>query len=203
MPDSKRIFDIVFSSILLLLLSPIMVITAIFVRLNLGRPILFKQVRAGFEGKPFLLFKFRTMKNAYRKNGALLSDDKRLTSLGNLLRSISVDELPQLYNVLRGDMSLVGPRPLLMEYNSRYTSRQFDRHNVKPGLTGWAQINGRNNISWEERFNLDLWYIDNKSLWLDLKILFLTAKNVILRSGINHSNHDTMPIFTGKENDTE
>jgi len=165
------------------------------VRRELGRPVLFRQVRPGLHGKPFMMYKFRTMTEERDAEGRLLPDEKRLTSFGAWLRSWSLDELPELFNVLKGDMSLVGPRPLLMEYLDRYTPEQFRRHEVKPGITGWAQINGRNAISWEEKFKLDVWYVDNWSLWLDMKIIALTFWKVIKREGINQPGHATMEEF--------
>ena len=168
------------------------------VRMRLGSPILFKQERPGLYGKPFMMMKFRTMTDERDKSGELLSDDKRLTPFGKFLRSTSLDELPELINVLRGDMSLVGPRPLLTRYLDRYTSEQARRHDVKPGITGWAQINGRNAISWEDKLNLDIWYVDNLSLWLDFKILVLTLTKVIKREGISQDGHVTMTEFMGE-----
>ena len=193
----KRCMDILLSTFLLIIFSPIMLLIAILVYINLGSPVIFRQLRPGFHGKPFYIYKFRTMKDLRDENGNLLPDEQRLTRFGAFLRSTSLDELPELINVLIGDMSLVGPRPLLMEYLDRYTPEQARRHEVKPGITGWAQINGRNAISWEEKFKLDLWYVDNWSIWLDLKILFITLLKVLQREGISAKNHVTMPKFTG------
>ena len=174
-----------------------MVVTAILVRWKLGSPILFKQQRPGLHGKPFYLYKFRTMTDERDENGELLPDHLRLTPFGQFLRKYSLDELPQLFNVLKGDISLVGPRPLLMEYLELYTPEQARRHEVKPGITGWAQVNGRNAISWEEKFKLDVWYVDNRTFWLDIKILFLTVIKVLKKEGINQSEYVTMEKFVG------
>lgn len=193
----KRLFDLVGASLLLILLSIPMAIIALLVRLKLGAPVLFKQTRPGLYGKPFTLYKFRTMTDKRDSNGRLLPDEQRLTPFGAWLRSTSLDELPELWNVIKGDMSLVGPRPLLMEYLERYTPEQARRHEVKPGITGWAQINGRNAISWEEKFKLDVWYVDNWTLWLDLKILLKTILTVLRREGIQHAHHVSMPLFEG------
>lgn len=193
----KRIFDIIASLLGIIILSPILLIVALKVRKNLGTPVFFKQVRPGKDGKPFTMIKFRSMRDAYDKNGNPLSDAERLTPFGKKLRSTSLDELPELWNVLKGDMSLVGPRPLLMEYLPLYNTRQAIRHNVRPGITGWAQINGRNAISWEEKFELDVWYVENQSLWLDVKILFLTIKKVLIKEGISSNQHVTISKFTG------
>ncbi|MGE7856155.1 MULTISPECIES: sugar transferase [Bacillus] len=195
----KRIFDVCISLLLLFVcLFPILVI-AILVRLKLGSPVLFKQQRPGLHGKPFNLYKFRTMLDKKGSDGELLPDQNRLTAFGAILRKYSLDELPQLINVVRGDLSLVGPRPLLMEYLSLYSSKQAKRHNVKPGITGWAQINGRNLITWEEKFELDVWYVENHSFLLDLKIIVLTILKVFKTEGINHVGHVTMERFTGGE----
>lgn len=193
----KRIFDILASGIGLLLLSPFIAIIAWQIKRKLGSPVLFRQQRPGLNGKPFTMVKFRTMRDAFDKDGNPLPNSERMTSFGNLLRSTSLDELPELWNVLKGEMSLVGPRPLLMEYLPLYNKEQAKRHDVRPGVTGWAQVNGRNAISWEEKFELDVWYVDNQSFWLDIKILFLTVKKVFIRDGINASNDTTMPKFTG------
>lgn len=174
-----------------------MVVTAILVHWKLGSPVLFKQQRPGLHGKPFYLYKFRTMTDERDENGELLPDHLRLTPFGQFLRKYSLDELPQLFNVLKGDISLVGPRPLLMEYLELYTPEQARRHEVKPGITGWAQVNGRNAISWEEKFKLDVWYVDNRTFWLDIKILFLTVIKVLKKEGINQSEYVTMEKFTG------
>lgn len=192
----KRGIDIVASILLLVLLSPLLLIISVVIRINMGSPVFFKQVRAGLHGRPFTILKFRTMIDAFDQNGCPLPDEKRLTPLGRFLRSTSLDELPELVNVLRGDMSLVGPRPLLVEYLDRYTPEQARRHEVKPGITGWAQVNGRNALTWEEKFKLDVWYVDNWSLWLDLKILWLTCVAVVTRRGISAEGHATMPEFT-------
>jgi sugar transferase EpsL len=197
----KRGFDFVVSLIALIILSPVMLITAILVRYKLGSPVIFKQQRPGLHGKPFYLYKFRTMTDERDENGKLLPDHLRLTPFGQFLRKYSLDELPQLLNVLKGDISLVGPRPLLMEYLELYTPEQARRHEVKPGITGWAQVNGRNAISWEEKFKLDVWYVDHQSFWLDLKILFLTAIKVFKSEGISHEGHVTMPFFKGEKKD--
>ncbi|MBZ5749703.1 sugar transferase [Metabacillus rhizolycopersici] len=193
----KRFFDLVVSVIILILLSPIMLSIAILVRIKLGSPIFFKQQRPGLHSKPFYFYKFRTMTNEKNKDGELLADQFRLTSFGKFLRKSSLDEFPQLINVIKGDISLVGPRPLLMDYIPLYTKEQARRHQVRPGITGWAQINGRNSISWGEKFELDVWYVENQSFFLDLKILFLTIKKVIKSEGIKHGDHATMPVFKG------
>jgi len=193
----KRPFDFIVAFTALLYLYPVMIILAILVRLKLGSPILFKQERPGLYGQPFMMMKFRTMTDERDKNGDLLPDDIRLTSFGKFLRGASLDELPELINVLKGDMSLVGPRPLLMRYLDRYTPEQARRHEVKPGITGWAQINGRNAISWEDRLRLDVWYIDHLSLWVDFKVLFMTVIKVIKREGISQDGHVTMTEFMG------
>jgi sugar transferase EpsL len=172
-------------------------ITAVVVRVSLGSPVIFRQRRPGLGGQSFMLFKFRTMLGARSANGQLLPDDERMTSVGNFLRSSSLDELPALFNVIRGEMSLVGPRPLLMEYLPLYSERQNQRHNVRPGLTGWAQVNGRNLLSWPEKLELDVWYVENRSFWLDLKILFMTVGQVLRREGISHGGHVTMEHFKG------
>jgi lipopolysaccharide/colanic/teichoic acid biosynthesis glycosyltransferase len=193
----KRTTDFIAALCLLILFSPILLIVAFFVSRKLGSPVLFSQVRPGLYEKPFRMIKFRTMTDARDTNGKLLPDSIRLTPFGKFLRSSSLDELPGLWNVLKGDMSLVGPRPLLMEYLPRYTPRQARRHAVRPGITGWAQVNGRNAISWNQKFKLDVWYVDNQSFWLDLKILLLTVKKVFVREGISAEGEATMPKFTG------
>lgn len=195
----KRAFDVVFSFWGLLFLFPVLAAVAFMVCKKLGSPIFFKQVRPGVHGRPFRMVKFRTMLDAVDEDGNVLPDTDRLTSFGKFLRSTSLDELPELWNVLRGDMSLVGPRPLLMEYLPLYTPEQFRRHEVRPGVTGWAQINGRNALSWPEKFKLDVWYVDNQSFWLDMKIIFLTVKKVIIRDGISAEGEATMAKFTGRE----
>ena len=193
----KRLIDIICSLVGLIVFSPILVIVALLVRLNLGSPIFFTQNRLGKNGKEFKMIKFRTMKDAVDKFGEVLPDEQRLTRFGKILRSTSLDELPELINVLKGDMTLVGPRPLLVEYKELYSERQFRRHETSPGITGWAQVNGRNSISWNERFELDVWYVDNVSFFLDIKILFLTVYKVIKRDGINEEGQASMSKFTG------
>lgn len=195
----KRTFDLLASSFALLLLSPVIAIVAWQISRKMGSPVLFRQVRPGLDGKPFEMVKFRTMKDALDTEGNPLPDSERLTAFGQFLRSSSLDELPELWNVLKGDMSLVGPRPLLMEYLPLYSAEQYRRHEVRPGVTGWAQINGRNTLSWEDKFALDVWYVDNRSLWLDIKILFLTVKKVVVRDGISADGEATMTKFTGKK----
>ncbi len=195
----KRFFDITLIFLGVPFIIPVLLVVAFCVRLRLGIPIFFRQERPGVHGKIFTLYKFRTMRDFYDDKGDYLSDEKRLTGFGRFLRSTSLDELPEIYNVLKGDMSFVGPRPLLVEYLSLYTLDQARRHEVKPGITGWAQVNGRNALSWEERFKLDVWYVDNWSLWLDFKILIMTVKQVFLRSGINEAGQATMTKFTGKD----
>ncbi len=193
----KRFIDIFSVVILSLLLSPVLLITALFIYKKLGSPILFLQIRPGRNGKPFRMIKFRTMKDRCDEKGNPLPDEQRLTSFGLKLRATSLDELPGLWNVLKGDMSLVGPRPLLMEYLPLYSPEQARRHEVRPGITGWAQVNGRNAISWEQKFEYDVWYVDNQSFWLDIKILWLTVKKVFVRDGISADGEVTMPKFTG------
>lgn len=193
----KRFFDILLATTFLVISSPILVGVVVLVRWKIGRPALFRQVRPGLNGAPFQMVKFRSMRDAVDADGNVLPDDQRLTKFGQFLRSASLDELPGLWNVLKGDMSLVGPRPLLMEYLPLYSPEQARRHEVKPGITGWAQVNGRNAISWEEKFALDVWYVDNQSLWLDIKILFLTVKKVLVRDGISAEGEATMSRFTG------
>ena len=199
----KRLIDITASSAALVVLSPVLAVTAYQVKKNLGSPVLFKQTRPGLNGKPFEMIKFRTMKDATDKEGNLLPDDERLTPFGQKLRSTSLDELPELWNVLKGDMSLVGPRPLLMEYLPLYNNEQARRHNVRPGVTGYAQVNGRNAISWEQKFALDTWYVDNQSLWLDIKIIAKTFKQVLIKDGISADGEATMSKFTGSISTTE
>jgi sugar transferase EpsL len=195
----KRIFDLVLSILALTLLFPVAIALATVVRLKLGSPIFFIQQRPGLHGLSFKMIKFRTMTDARDASGSILPDASRLTSLGRFLRASSLDELPGLWNVLKGDMSLVGPRPLLVEYLSLYTPEQARRHEVRPGITGWAQVNGRNTLSWEEKFALDIWYVDNQSFWLDVKILWLTINKVIGRDGISAKGEATMPKFTGSK----
>ncbi|MGB3500407.1 MAG: sugar transferase [Mesorhizobium sp.] len=193
----KRFSDIISVFAALVILSPLIAITAFFVRRKLGTPVLFRQMRPGLNGAPFEMLKFRTMTDERGPDGALLPDAVRLTPFGRFLRSTSLDELPELWNVLKGEMSLVGPRPLLMEYLPLYSPEQARRHDVRPGLTGWAQINGRNALSWDEKFKLDIWYVDNRSFWLDLKIIALTVGKVLGRSGVSAQGEATMPRFTG------
>ena len=193
----KRIFDIVLAFIGLILLLPVLLVVSVLIYAKLGSPILFTQVRPGFKGKPFRMIKFRTMKDATDKEGNALPDSERLTEFGKKLRASSLDELPELWNVLKGDMSLVGPRPLLMEYLPLYSAEQAKRHNVRPGVTGYAQVNGRNSLSWEDKFKLDTWYVEHQSLWLDMKILLKTVKKVIIKDGISAEGEATMTKFTG------
>lgn len=193
----KRLFDITAATTALVTLSPVYAITAYKVNKNLGSPVLFRQMRPGLHGEPFEMIKFRSMKDAIDADGNSLEDRERLTSFGKALRNSSIDELPELLNVIKGDMSLVGPRPLLMEYLPLYSNEQARRHNVRPGITGYAQVNGRNAISWDERFKLDTWYVDNQSLWLDIKILFKTVKKVLIKDGISADGEATMSKFTG------
>lgn len=195
----KRLLDIIISLSALILLAPLYAIIGYKVKKNLGSPILFKQTRPGLQAQPFDMIKFRTMKDATDASGHLLPDSMRMTAFGKMLRSSSLDELPELWNVLKGDMSLVGPRPLLMEYVPLYNKEQTRRHEMRPGITGWAQINGRNAISWEEKFQLDVWYVDNHSIWLDLKILLLTLKKVFIKEGISADGEVTMTKFTGTD----
>ena len=195
----KRLFDLLLSFGLLLVLAlPLLLLWAL-VRYKLGSPVLFRQVRPGLHGRPFVMVKFRTMTDERGADGELLPDAQRLTTFGRFLRASSLDELPELWNVLRGEMSLVGPRPLLMEYLPLYSPEQARRHEVRPGITGWAQVNGRNAVSWEERFKLDVWYVDHCSLWLDLRTLWLTVRKVIVREGISAQGEATMPRFTGNK----
>ena len=193
----KRAFDVAASTSALIVLSPVLAITAYKVKKELGSPVLFRQTRPGLHGKPFEMIKFRTMKDATDKEGNALPDSERLTEFGKKLRASSLDELPELWNVLKGDMSLVGPRPLLMEYLPLYNAEQAKRHNVRPGVTGYAQVNGRNSLSWEDKFKLDTWYVEHQSLWLDMKILLKTVKKVIIKDGISAEGEATMTKFTG------
>ncbi|MDK8076967.1 sugar transferase [Citrobacter freundii] len=195
----KRLLDIIISFCALILLSPLLLYLAYKIKVKIGSPVLFKQQRPGLNGKPFNMIKFRTMRDAYDKDGNPLPDDERMTVFGTKLRNMSLDELPELWNVLRGDMSLVGPRPLLMQYLSLYNTKQIRRHEVRPGITGWAQVNGRNSISWQEKFDLDVWYIDNHSLVLDLKILLLTIQKAYKRDGISAEGHVTVEPFRGND----
>lgn len=197
----KRLFDIVVSLSLLLVLSPVIFIVYFLVRINLDSPCFFKQSRPGLHGRPFNMLKFRSMRDAIDSKGRILPDSERLTLFGLKLRATSLDELPGLISVLKGDMSLVGPRPLLVEYLPLYSVQQARRHDVRPGITGWAQVNGRNAISWEEKFKLDVWYVENQSLWLDIKILFLTVKKVFIKEGISADGHVTIEPFKGSPND--
>jgi sugar transferase EpsL len=193
----KRMVDILFSTGAIIVCAPVIVLTALLIRISIGSPVLFRQVRPGQFGRPFRIYKFRTMTDECDENGDLLSDGERLTLLGRILRATSLDEVPELFNVLKGDMSLVGPRPLLTQYLDRYTPEQARRHEVKPGITGWAQINGRNAITWEEKFKHDVWYVDNQSILLDLKILFLTVSKILKRENISQPGHVTSEEFMG------
>ncbi|WP_312535357.1 sugar transferase [Acinetobacter variabilis] len=193
----KRLLDIIIASIALILLSPLYAFVAYKVKKNLGSPVLFRQVRPGLHGKPFEMIKFRTMKDAADEQGNPLPDSERLTAFGQMLRSTSLDEMPELWNVIKGDMSIVGPRPLLMEYLPLYNAEQAKRHNVRPGMTGHAQVNGRNAISWEEKFKLDTWYVENQSIWLDFKIMFKTVRKVLAKDDISAEGEATMTKFTG------
>jgi sugar transferase EpsL len=195
----KRTIDVLAAVTGLLLLSPVFLIVSLLVTADLGRPVLFAQLRPGKDGTLFRMYKFRTMRDVVGADGRQLPDSERLTKLGRLFRSTSLDELPELLNVLLGHMSLVGPRPLLPQYLDRYTPEQARRHEVKPGITGWAQVNGRNALTWEEKFQLDVWYVDNRSLWLDLRILLMTTVRVLKREGISSDRHATMPEFTGSD----
>ncbi|GKW54154.1 sugar transferase [Pseudoalteromonas sp. NCCP-2140] len=197
----KRVFDFLVALFALLTLLPVVTVVAVLIRFKLGSPILFTQDRPGLNGKIFKMMKFRTMLDAKDKQGNLLPDHERMTKFGAFLRSTSLDELPGLFNVLKGDMSLVGPRPLLVQYLPLYNTEQARRHDVRPGITGWAQVNGRNAISWEDKFKLDVWYVDNQSLLLDIKILFLTVKKVFVREGISADGHVTIEPFKGSNND--
>lgn len=193
----KRLFDIVCALGGLIILSPVLIICALLIRFNLGSPIFFRQRRIGKDNKEFEMIKFRSMKDAFDKNGNALPDEERMTKLGKVLRSLSLDELPELINILKGDMSLIGPRPLLVQYLPLYNERQIKRHDVTPGLTGWAQVNGRNSLSWSEKFELDVYYVENWSLWLDVKIFFMTFYKVFKREGISQEGQATMEFFNG------
>jgi lipopolysaccharide/colanic/teichoic acid biosynthesis glycosyltransferase len=195
----KRLVDVILSLMGLLLLLPVILVLCYKVANNLGKPIFFRQKRPGLHGKTFEMIKFRSMRDAFDPHGQPYPDEKRLTPFGQKLRNTSLDELPGLWSVLKGEMSLVGPRPLLIQYLPLYSNEQARRHEVKPGITGWAQINGRNAISWQQKFELDVWYVDNRNLWLDLKILFLTIKKVFAKEDISADEHATMPAFTGNE----
>ena len=199
MPAIKRVFDLILTIPGLIVLTPFIMLLAALAAISSGFPVLFRQERPGLHGRPFSLLKFRTMTNTSNGKGNLLPDAERLTSFGHFLRSASLDELPELFNVFKGDMSLVGPRPLLMQYLDRYTSEQARRHEVKPGITGWAQVNGRNAITWEEKFKLDVWYVDNWSLWLDIKIIGMTVWKIVKREGINQPGQATAEEFMGTE----
>jgi sugar transferase EpsL len=199
----KRIFDLISGFVLLIVTLPFILVIALLIYFKMGRPVYFRQQRPGFRGKPFFLYKFRTMTTETDAKGKLLADEERLTGLGRRLRRNSLDELPQLINVIKGELSFVGPRPLLMEYLPRYSAEQARRHEVKPGITGWAQVNGRNAISWEEKFEHDLWYVDNQSFWLDLKILGMTLAKVLKSEGISQDGSATMTEFLGDEESPE
>ncbi|MEX0333138.1 sugar transferase [Vibrio tubiashii] len=197
----KRLFDVFGSIFVLIVFSPLIAFLALRVRKNLGSPIFFEQIRPGLNGKPFKMIKFRTMRDVVDQEGKPLPDSERMTPFGKRLRNMSLDELPELWNVLKGEMSLVGPRPLLMQYLPLYNTRQARRHDVKPGVTGWAQINGRNTISWQDKFEFDCWYVDNQSFSLDMKILFLTVKKVLLKEGISAKGHVTTEYFKGNNDE--
>lgn len=197
MPRSKRIFDLIAASLAVVVLSPVLVVLAALVRIIIGAPVLFFQLRPGYKARPFAIVKFRTMVEARDAEGNPLSDSARLTRLGRFMRLVSLDELPELYNILRGDMSVVGPRPLLMEYLPLYSAEQMRRHEVHPGLTGWAQIHGRNILDWPERFKLDVWYVDHWSFWLDMRIILITLWKVLKREGINQPGRATTEYFAG------
>ena len=201
MLNTKRVFDLFLVLLSLPLILPILLLLAVLILTQFNFPILFKQSRPGLNAKIFNIYKFRTMTDDCDKDGILLPDELRLTKFGKFLRSTSLDELPSLWNVLKSDMSLVGPRPLLLEYLPLYSTQQARRHEVKPGITGWAQVNGRNAITWGEKFDLDVWYVDNQSIWLDIKILWLTVKKVIMRDGINQVGQSTMESFKGNDNE--
>ena len=200
-PISKRLFDLLLTIPGLLLASPLLLILVVLIRILHGKPIVFTQVRPGYKTEPFTMYKFRSMTDEKDEHGELLPDKDRVTKFGKFLRSSSLDELPELYNVLRGEMSLVGPRPLLMRYLGRYSAEQNRRHDVLPGITGWAQINGRNNVSWDIKFKLHVWYVDHQSIWLDIKVLFKTFAKVFTKEGINQSETVTMYEFMGSEGD--
>jgi sugar transferase EpsL len=200
-PLSKRVFDFLFALLVLVLLSPFMLLISLLLICLQGLPVFFRQERPGLAGKPFMLIKFRTMRNLADRKGNLLPDEKRITRLGGFLRRSSLDELPEFYNVLIGDMSVVGPRPLLMQYLDRYSPEQARRHDVLPGVTGWAQINGRNALTWDEKFKLDVWYVDHRSFWLDIRIILMTIWKVLNGEGISQPGHATMPEFMGNQTD--
>ncbi|MEZ8967568.1 sugar transferase [Vibrio breoganii] len=197
----KRVFDFIISSVVLVLFSPVFIVVFLSVKYKLGSPVIFVQERPGLHGNSFRMFKFRTMTDEKNASGQYLTDEERLTTFGKFLRSTSLDELPGLFNVLKGDMSLVGPRPLLMKYLPLYNERQATRHNVLPGITGWAQVNGRNAISWEQKFDYDVWYVENRSLWLDIKILFMTVKKVLVKEGISAEGEATITEFKGNDDE--
>ena len=199
----KRLLDIIIASSALIILSPLYLYVAYKVRKNLGSPVIFRQVRPGLHGKPFEMIKFRTMTDERDPEGNLLPNEQRLPRFGKMLRATSLDEMPELWNVIKGDMSIVGPRPLLMDYLPLYNEQQAKRHNVRPGMTGYAQVNGRNSISWEEKFKLDTWYVENQSIWLDFKIMFQTVKKVLVKEGINQSEEVTMTRFMGNKKDEQ
>ena len=199
----KRLLDIIIASIALILLSPLYLYVAYKVRKNLGSPVIFRQVRPGLHGKPFEMIKFRTMTDERDPEGNLLPNEQRLPRFGKMLRATGLDEMPELWNVIKGDMSIVGPRPLLMDYLPLYNAEQAKRHNVRPGMTGHAQVNGRNSISWEEKFKLDTWYVENQSIWLDFKIMFQTVKKVLIKEGINQYEEVTMTRFTGNKDEQQ
>ena len=199
----KRILDLLLVLLILTILSPFLIIIAILIRGKMGSPILFTQDRLGYKGKVFKIFKFRSMTNTRDENGDLMSDDYRLTAFGKFLRNWSIDELPQLWNIIIGDMSLIGPRPLVAEYKQKYSSKQMRRHEVRPGISGWSQVTGRNTVSWNKKFIRDVWYVDNCSLRLDLKILLYTVPLVLMRAGIAANNHVTMPVWAGNQNKKE
>ena len=196
----KRSLDIFFSVVALAVMSPALLLLAVLVRVRLGSPVFFRQERPGLLGRPFQIIKFRTMTDVRNSSGELLPDAERIPGFGRFLRSASLDELPEFWNVLKGDMSLVGPRPLLMEYLELYSDEQARRHEVRPGLTGWAQVNGRNALAWDEKFKLDVWYVDNRTMWLDIKIIFMTAGKVLKGEGVSHREHATMEKFKGTLN---
>ncbi len=201
-PISKRLLDLGLTIPGLIVISPLLLVIGVLVAITHGRPVIFSQLRAGYRGKPFPVLKFRSMTNNRDHNGELLPDDVRLTRLGRSLRSTSLDELPELFNVIKGDMSLVGPRPLLIQYLDRYSKEQARRHNVLPGITGWAQINGRNALTWEEKFHLDVWYVDHRSFWLDFKILLITMWKVLIREGISQPGQATAEEFMGNQGES-
>jgi sugar transferase EpsL len=198
-PISKRLFDLALTLPGVVLISPLLILLAVLVRLKLGHPVLFTQTRPGYREKPFAMIKFRSMTDRRDASGALLPDEQRLTGLGRFMRSYSLDELPEVFNVLRGEMSLVGPRPLLMRYLKRYSPEHRRRHEVLPGITGWAQVNGRNILAWEEKFRLDVWYVDHRTIGLDIRILWMTVISALKREGISHPEHATAPEFMGHE----